>query len=325
MAQPVGLADVQAAQKVISGVLHRTPTVTSGQLSRRIGADIFLKAELFQKTGSFKARGVVNRLHHLTALERERGLITVSSGNHAQALAWAAGEAGIAATVFMPASASPVKVEASTEYGAKVVLHETVHEALAKADAVVANEGLVMIHPFDDPRIIAGAGTLGLEIAEDVEGVDVVVCPVGGGGLLSGVAVAIRGLYPKARIIGVEPEGAAVMTQALAAGSLVRLETTNTVADGLAPPTAGVLTLEIAQLLVDEVVTMPDEEILEGMRALMRYAKLFAEPSGGAAFGALLSGRVAVRRGERVVAIVSGGNLDLERLRTLAAGTQATS
>jgi threonine dehydratase len=272
-----------------------------------------LKAELLQKTGSFKPRGVLNRLQLLTPEERERGVITFSAGNHAQAVAWAASAAGIRATVVMPAQAPEGKVAAAQGYGAEVILHEHfVDYVLRLRD----ERGLTLVHPFDDPGIIAGAGTVGLEVLADLPDLATLVVGIGGGGLISGMAVAVRTQRPAVRIIGVEPLGANAMFRSLAVGHPVRLDTLNTIADGLAPPYAGEHTYAIVRELVDEVLVIPDEEILEGMRFLFERCKLVAEPAGAAATGALLAGRVRAADGP-LVAVVSGGNIDVARMKSL--------
>jgi threonine dehydratase len=302
------LADVLAARETIAGRLHRTPTFTSATLSELTGARVHLKAELFQRTGSFKPRGVLNRLAALTPDERARGVITWSAGNHAQAVAYAAAREGIDCLVVMSRGANPAKVAATRGYGAEVDLEAPGHpEAYERLLALIEETGRTFIHPFDDPLVIAGQGTVGLEIAEDVPDVDVVVVPIGGGGLISGIATAVGGVRPQARVVGVEPEGSQALTAALAAGKVVQVES-QTIADGLAPPFAGELTLAVAQERVDEVVLVTEEEIEAGFRFLYQRAKLACEPAGAATTAALLAGKIPLERGETVVAVVSGGN-----------------
>jgi threonine dehydratase len=284
--------DVERARAVISGRVHRTPMFSSASLGTH------LKAELFQKTGSFKARGALNRIAALTADERKRGVVTWSAGNHAQAVAWAAAQYDVDCLVCMWESASPVKVAATRGYGATV--------DLSSPDPVVAYERAratdrVFVHPHDDPWVIAGHGTLALEILEDVPDVETVVVGVGGGGLLSGIVTALQG---RARIVAVEPEQAQAFRAGLEAGHSVRVET-NTIADGLAPPFAGNLALEICRGAVDSVL-VSEAEIAEGMRFLYARAKLACEPAGAAAAAAVLAGKVDLA-GPTVV-IVSGGN-----------------
>jgi len=304
----VSLDDVLAARETIGGRLHRTPTFTSATLSELTGARVHLKAELFQRTGSFKPRGVLNRLAKLSPDERERGVITWSAGNHAQAVAYAAAREGIDCLVVMSAGANPMKVDATRGYGAAVDLEAPTHpEAYDRLLALIEETGRTFIHPFDDPLVIAGQGTVGLEIAEDVPDVEVVVVPVGGGGLISGIATAVQGLRSEARIVGVEPEGSTALSSALAAGAVVQVES-KTIADGLAPPFAGELPLAIARERVHEVVLVSEEEIEDGFRFLYRRAKLACEPAGAATTGALLAGKIPLSGGKTVVSVVSGGN-----------------
>ena len=324
----VSLDEIRAARDVVAGRLVRTPLL-SVDLPAPAGAPasggasmpVWLKAENLQKTGSFKPRGVLNKLRHLTAEEKRRGLITISAGNHAQALAYAAAVEGLRATVVMPEAASPTKVAATRGYGAEVVLYGTTQQALDKMHELRDARGLTLVHPYDDPLVIAGQGTAGLEVLEDLADVDVVVVPVGGGGLISGIAAAVKQSRPSARVIGVEPDGAPTMTEALRAGRPVRLERIATIADGLTAPVAGQHTLAHVQALVDDVVLLSDAEIAEGLRAVLRHAKLVAEPAGAAAVAALLAGRVATPPGARVAAVVSGGNVDLGRLQEVLAAT----
>ena len=296
--------DVLAAREIIAGRVHRTPTFGSRTLSEQLGARAFLKAELFQKTGSFKPRGVLTKLASLDEQERARGVITWSAGNHAQAVAWAAASEGIDCLVVMSAGANPQKVAATRGYGATVDLesadHAAAHERLLQ---LIDETGRTYIPPFDDPHVIAGQGTVGLELAEDVPDADLIVCPIGGGGLISGIATATD-----TRIIGVEPELSAAFSAGLAAGRSVHIELQPTAADGLAPPFAGELALAVGRERVEQVVLLTEEEIAAGMRFLYARAKLACEPSGAAATAALLAGKIPVEPGSTVVAIVSGGN-----------------
>jgi threonine dehydratase len=293
-----GREDVEQAEAVLAGRIHRTPTFGSSSLG------VSLKAELFQKTGSFKARGALNRLAALTPEERERGVVTWSAGNHAQAVAWAASQAGVDCLVQMWDGVSPAKVEATRGYGATVDLSPP--DAAAAYDRVLSiaeEQGRVFVHPHSDPHVIAGHGTLALELLEDVPGLETVVVGVGGGGLVSGIVTALDG---RARVVAVEPEQAQAFTAGLVAGHSVRVAT-NTIADGLAPPFAGELPLEICRGRVDTVLVSEDE-IAEGMRFLYARAKLACEPAGAAAAGAILAGKVEGGRG--VAVIVSGGNVE---------------
>jgi threonine dehydratase len=294
----LSLDDVERARNVLDGRIYRTPTFGSP------GLGVSLKAELFQKTGSFKARGALNRLAALTPEERERGVVTWSAGNHAQAVAWAAAEAGVDCLVQMWETASPFKVERARGYGATVdtssadpsVAYERTLEAMER-------EGRVFVHPHSDPLVVAGHGTLALELLEDLPDLETVVVGVGGGGLVAGIVTALDG---RARVVAVEPEQAQAFTAGLAAGHSVRVET-NTIADGLAPPFAGELPLELCRGRV-ETVLVTEDEIAEGMRFLYLRAKLACEPAGAAAAGAVLAGKVEVGRG--VAVVVSGGNVE---------------
>ncbi len=311
----VTLEEIRAAAQRINGHVHRTTQATSRYLSELTGAFVSLKQELFQKTGSFKVRGVLNTLQQLSEEERQRGVISLSAGNHAQALAWGASRLGLRSTIVMPMNAARVKVAATLGYGGEVV--QTEADLLQTALDLQKERGLTLVHPFDDLRVIAGQGTVGFEIMDDVPDADVVIVACGGGGLISGVAAAVKAIKPSARVIGVEPEGADAMSRSLAAGTPQRLQRLDTVADGLAAPFAGVHTLAHVQAFVDEVLVIPDSEILEGMRVLMERCKLYVEPSAGAAVAPLLTGRLRVSRAARVVPVVCGGNIDLERLASL--------
>jgi threonine dehydratase len=305
----VELADVEAAREAIGDRLHRTPTFSSATLSELTGARVSLKAELFQRTGSFKPRGVLTNLAALTAEERERGVIGISAGNHAQALAWGASVEGHDALLVMWQGASEAKIAATRGYGAQVDLESAdPTEAFARLDELIEQTGRTPVHPFDHPRTIAGQGTVGLELVEDVPDVDVVVVPVGGGGLISGIATAVSGLKPGARVIGVEPELSPAMHEALAAGEPVPVAP-GSIADGLAAPFAGTHALEIVRERVERIVLVSEAEIEEAMRFLYTRAKLACEPAGAAATAALLAGKAGVEPGQRVVAVVSGGNV----------------
>jgi threonine dehydratase len=305
----ISLADVLAAREAIACRLHRTPTFTSATLGERIGAETYLKAELFQRTGSFKPRGVLTKLASLSAAEKSRGVIGISAGNHAQALAYASALEGVDSLVVMWTGASEQKISATRGYGAEVDLKASdpagAFERLAQLQA---ETGRTLVHPFDDPLVMAGQGTVGLELAEDVAGVDVVVCPVGGGGLISGVATAVKAMRPGARVVAVEPETSNALAAALAAGAPVAL-TPASIADGLNAPFVGGNCLAVCRALVDEVVLVTDAEIEAGMRFLYERAKLACEPAGAATTAALLAGKVAVDTHSRVAAVVSGGNV----------------
>ena len=316
----ITLADIRAARERVASFVHQTPVMTSTRLGDRVGVKLFLKCENFQKTGSFKVRGVTNKLSQLDGAARDRGVVTVSAGNHAQALAWGARANGIKATVVMPAAASPAKVEASRGYGAEVVLHgETSIQAFAKARELESERGLTFVHPFDDPQILAGAGTTGLELVEQIADVDVVVIPIGGGGLIGGMMPAIKESNPKIRVFGVEPTGAPSTRRSLDEGHAVRLEKVATIADGLAAPMMGDMPYEIVRKYVDDVVLLEDDVIADAMRELLLNTKLLAEPAGATATAAVLQRAVPFRDGQRVAVMVSGGNIDLKKLASILA------
>jgi threonine dehydratase len=294
----VSREEVERARSVLSGRIHRTPTFASATLG------VSLKAELLQKTGSFKVRGALNRIAALTPEERARGVVTWSAGNHAQAVAWAAREEGVDCLVLMWEGVSPLKVEATRGYGATVDLSPPdPAAAYDRTLTVVEEQGRFFVHPHSDPLVVTGHGTLALELLEDVPDLETVVVGTGGGGLISGVVTALDG---RARIVGVAPEQAQAFPAGLAAGHSVRVET-NTIADGLAPPFAGELPLELCRGKV-ETVLVSEDEIAEGMRFLYARAKLACEPAGAAAAGAVLAGKADA--GPGVAVIVSGGNVD---------------
>jgi threonine dehydratase len=311
------LADVAAAREAIGGRLHRTPTFSSTTLSELTGARVSLKAELFQRTGSFKPRGVLTNLAALTPAERERGVIGISAGNHAQALAWGAGVEGLDALLVMWRGASEAKIAATRGYGAEVDLESAdPTEAFARLDDLIEQTGRTPVHPFDHPRTIAGQGTVGLEVVEDVPDVDVVVVPIGGGGLIAGIATAVEG---RARVVGVEPELSPAMHEALAANQPVPVAP-RSIADGLAAPFAGTNTLEIVRQRVERVVLVSEGELEAGMRFLYTRAKLACEPAGAAATAALLAGKIELAPQERAVAVVSGGNVATDTAVAILAG-----
>jgi threonine dehydratase len=307
-----------AAQRTGS-YLHRTPTLSSRTLGDRAGVRLDLKCESFQKTGSFKPRGALNIVLALSAEQRARGLVTVSAGNHAQAVAWAAKVVGVPCAVVMPADAPRSKMDAVRGYGATIVAHPDRATLFDRLREEEARTGATFVHPFDDPVGIAGAGTVGLEIVEQVPDVECVVVPIGGGGLVSGVACAVKAVRPECRVVGVELEAGPGMTPALAAGKPVPVKRPSTLADGLTPPFVGGIAVEVAQQALDDLVLVTEEEIMEAMRELLVRAKLFVEGSGAAATAALLGGKVTVRDGERVVSIISGGNADPDRVLGLFA------
>ena len=328
MTLPIDLQAIEAAREVIAGRVHRTPMLSSRAAAavierasgtRIAGGALYLKAEHLQKTGSFKTRGMTNKVAALTADERRRGIITVSAGNAAQGYAYAGAALGVPVTVVMPAGANRTKADAAAGYGARVVLEgEHVGETFAAMDRIKDEEGLTFCHPFDDAAVMAGHGSAGLEIVEDLPDVDVVVVGIGGGGLISGVATAVKAKRPTARVYGIEPTGSDAISQALAVGESVRI-TPKSVADGLNAPFAGELTLAVIRELVDEVILIDDATILGGLRFAIERMKQVLEPAGAAALAATLHGRVPINRGERVCVVGSGGNVDVSRLGELIA------
>ena len=320
----IPIEEIRAAAVRIGGKVHRTPLFSAAQLGERAGVRLFLKCESFQKTGSFKPRGALNKVLSLSESEKARGLVTGSAGNHAQAVAWAARIAGAACAVVMPSSAPRSKIEAVRGYGAEVILHGDRATLFDKLNEVREARGLTFVHPFDDAVVLAGAGTAGLEILEDLPDVDVVVVPVGGGGLLGGVASAVKQIRPAAKVVAVELADGPGLAPALAAGKPVPVpRPPDTLADGMTPPFVGALPLAIAREAVDEVVAVGEGEIIGAMKLLMTRAKLYVEGSGAAATAAVLTGKVRIRKGARVCAIVSGGNVDLERIAALALPREA--
>jgi threonine dehydratase len=304
------LDDIRAARERVAPYVHRTPMVWTESVGALCGdVDLVLKAEMFQKTGSFKPRGIVNKMLSLTPDERARGVVSLSAGNAAAAVAYAGTITGTKATICMPATAVPTKVEATRGYGGEVVLVEgSLLEGFAK---VRDDGGFVVVHPFDDPAVVAGQGTLGLEIVEDVPDLGVVLVPVGGGGLISGVAAAVKHSAPHVKVIGIEPSGSNVVIQSLAAREALTVQTPGTIADGLAPPMTGEINVEHVRAFVDEMVEVDDDAILAALKLVLQRTKLVAEPSAVVGIAALMTGAVKVSAGTRIVAILSGGNLDL--------------
>lgn len=312
---------LEEARARLAGSVHRTPLLRSRTLSDLVGAPVYLKCEQLQKTGSFKVRGALHRLLRLTEEERARGVVTISAGNHAQAVAWAARASGAHAVVVMPEGASPPKVEASRGYGAEVILHGDAKAAFARAFELADARGLRFIHPFDDEEVVAGHASCGLEILEDIPDAGTIVVPVGGGGLASAIAAAAAVVRPGVAVWGVEPEGADAMRRSLDAGVAVHLERVDTVADGLAAPMAGVLNHQLVARHARGVVTVTDGEIIGAMRTLLERTKLLAEPAGAAGLAALLAGRIEVGPDAPVAVVLSGGNVEMAALgRFLSSG-----
>jgi threonine dehydratase len=325
----VPIDEIEAARQRLAGRVHRTELMSSETAARwttlatgaRIRDDrLYLKPEHLQKTGSFKARGMTNRLATLPDDMKARGAITLSAGNAGQAYAWAGRTAGVAITVVMPEGAVRSKVEACLGYGARVILHGAhVGETLAEVERIRDAEGLKFVHPFDDPAVIAGNGSIGLELIDDLPDLDVVVVGVGGGGLISGIAAAVKERRPGIRVYGVEPERSNAMTLALERNEVVRIQP-DSVADGLGAPFAGVWTLAMCRRYVDEIVLLDDPTILAGLRFAVERLKQVVEPAGAAALAAVLAGRIPIRDGERVAVVLSGGNVEVGRLGALIEG-----
>ena len=315
---PLTTADFEAARERMGAHVYRTPLLSSRILSERTGFDIRLKAELFQRTGSYKIRGPLNKFPQLSADERKRGVICSSAGNHAQGVALAARIHGIKAVVCMAANATPSKIEATKGYGAEVVLHGSIwDEANERAKQLVAERGYTYIHPFDDLQLIGGQGTVGLEIAQDWPDVDVVVVPIGGGGLISGVSMAVKAHNPRARVIGVESSGAPGMKASVDAGRVVTLDRVDCIIDGLRVKRVGEKTFAVVRDFVDEIVTLPDEAIFDGVVWTMHHTKLVPEGAAAAPVAALLAGLIKAPAGAKVVAVLSGGNVNLDQLKGL--------
>ena len=306
------VTDVWRAQEVIRPHVYHTPLLPSRTLGAMSGAKVYLKAENLQRSGAYKLRGATYKLSRLTPEERARGVIAASAGNHAQGVAIAASALGVPCTIVMPTAAPLAKVTATQGYGATVVLAgDNYNEAYARAREIQAETGATYIEAYDDPDVIAGQGTLGLEILADLPDVEAIVAGIGGGGLISGIATAVKALKPDVRIIGVQAAGAASMRAALDAGAITTLPQINTIADGIATKAAGRHTFAIVRTLVDDVVTVDDEEIIHAVLLLLERCKLLVEGAGAVGVAALLSGRLDGLAGKRTVAVLSGGNIDM--------------
>jgi threonine dehydratase len=305
----ISLDDVYRARERIGDRLHRTPMLTSATLSERIGANVSFKAELLQRTGAFKPRGVLNKLATLSDEEKRRGVISISAGNHAQALAYASGVEGIDALVVMWQTASPMKIAAARGYGATIDTEAAdIPAAFDRLEELVESTGRTLVHPYDDPYVMAGQGTVGLEMLEDVPGVDIVLVQVGGGGLISGVATAVKGMKPGVRVIAVEPERSPALHESLKAGEPVTVEA-KSIADGLNGPYAGANCVRVCTELGVESVLVTEDALREAFRFMYGRMKLACEVAGAATAAALLSGVVEPERGQTVAAVVSGGNV----------------
>jgi len=304
------------AQRFVSQHAYHTPLLRSRLLSERTGFEVRLKAEMFQRTGSYKIRGPLNKFRQLSDEQKRRGVICSSAGNHAQGVALAARLHGIRAVVVMAENATPSKIAATRAYGAEVVLHGSIwDEANEKAKQLVAEHGYTYIHPFDDLELIAGQGTLGWELYHDFPEIDVVVVPIGGGGLISGVTMALKALHPGVRVIGVESSGAPAMQRSVAAGQLVTLDRVDCAIDGLKVKRVGEQTFEIVRRWVERIVALPDAEIFEAMLWIWSHCKLVTEGAAAAPVAALLHGLVDGPPGTRVACVLSGGNVNLDQLQ----------
>lgn len=314
MSNPLTLKDILEARQAIQPFIHRTPLDYSLTFSQLTGGEIYLKMENLQKTGSFKVRGAANKISKLTLQEKQRGVLAASAGNHAQGVAMAASRIGIPSTIVMPESAPLAKVSATEGYGAKVILSGGVYDdAYQKAKELEAETGATLIHAFNDLDVIAGQGTIGLEIVEDLPDLDTILVPIGGGGLIAGIALAIKSLKPDTRIIGVEAEGAACMLEALKIGEPIPLNSANTLADGIAVKCAGDLTFEILEPLIEKIVTVGEEEISTSILTLMERSKSIVEGAGAVALAAALHQELDLA-GQKTVLLLSGGNIDVNFL-----------
>jgi len=310
----IQLQDIKEAYKVLAPVIRRTPLDHSKTFSHLTKANVFLKEENLQTTGSFKIRGAYNKIHQLTASERRRGVVCASAGNHAQGVAYASTLLGVKSVVFMPVYTPPSKIIATKSYGATVVLEGTTYDDAAEAAKKYAKKyKMTFVHAFNDPYVIAGQGTIGIEIFEALPQVDAVLVPIGGGGLIGGIAIALKSLKPQVKIIGVEAEGAQSMKLSLEQHKIVPLQSINTIADGIAVKTPKDLTFEIAEQYIDMVVAVNDEEIAYALYLLLQRAKLIVEPAGAITLAALLNKQVVFPK-KNVVAVLSGGNVNLSLL-----------
>jgi len=319
----LSLDDVYRARERIGDRLHRTPLLGSATLSEQTGVDVRFKAELFQRTGSFKPRGVLNKLATLTEEEKRRGVISISAGNHAQALAYASALDGIDALVVMWQTASPMKIRAAQGYGATIDTEAPdIPTAFTRLDELVETTGRTLVHPYDDPYVMAGQGTVGVEILEDAPDADVVLVQVGGGGLVSGIATAVKGMRPGARIVAVEPERSPALHESLKAGEPVTVEA-KSIADGLNGPYAGANCVQVCKELGVESILVSEDALKEAFRFMYTRMKLACEVAGAATAAALLSGAVELERGQTVAAVVSGGNVAPQTAAAILASDEA--
>jgi len=308
----VKLSDIQDAQTILQDIILPTPTLADGKLAREIGvANAYLKAECLQKSGSFKVRGAYNKIHRLSDEEKRRGVVAASAGNHAQGVALAARLHDIRATIVLPEFAPLTKITATKNYGAEVVLHgATFDEAFARSKELQEEYGYTYVHAFDDEQVIAGQGTIGLEISRDAPQTTVIVVPIGGGGLISGIAIAAKNLLPNVRIVGVQSEMVAPVNESLKAGKPVAVEVGQTIADGIAVKHPGAITLPIIREFVDEVVEVSEEEIAQAIFFAVQNNRLVVEGAGAAGLAALLAGKINLKKEDAVCTVLCGGNID---------------
>lgn len=313
----VGLEEIRQAREAIKGVIHRTPLVTSDSLGKLTETELYLKAENLQKTGSFKARGAANKVKSLAG-EESGGVITVSSGNHGQATAYVAGAVGLPAVIMVPEGTPAAKIEAARSYGAEVIVQgdlNNVDEIIGRALGLAMEKNLSIVHPFDDPLIIAGQGTIAMEILDDLPDPDAVIVPVGGGGLISGIAAAVKLTSPTVKVYGVGPRDASSVAQSFGKNEPVQLnDMPPTIADGIRTPVCGHYNLPMINKYVDDIVTVKDEEIISALRLIWERCKLVAEPAAAVPLAALLSGNIKLAPGTKTVCILSGGNADLAKV-----------
>tara|TARA_B100000809_G_scaffold249653_1_gene281237 strand:+ start:18 stop:971 length:954 start_codon:yes stop_codon:yes gene_type:complete len=301
----------------INKYIHKTPIVSSSSLNKIYNSNIFFKLELFQKTGSFKTRGAINKLLKLSDLERDKGVITISAGNHAQAISWACSQFNIRSKIVMPFDASPSKVEATKSYGGEVIF--TKNNIMDECNDIKEREGLIFIHPFDDIDIILGQGTVGVEIIEKFNNIDYAFISIGGGGLISGIACVLKSINPKIKIIGVEPINSNVMTKSILSNKPETFDTNinKTLADGLAAPFAGNLTFKFVKKYVDEIINVSENEMIESMRIIIERLKVIPEAAAAACLVPILKNKVSVKKNTNSIIVLCGGNIDLDKLKQL--------
>lgn len=320
MPLPVTFEDVRAAAERLHGVANHTPVVTSRTLDEMTGRQVFLKCESFQRGGAFKFRGAYNRLSQLDPAARQRGIVAFSSGNHAQGVALAAKILGIPAAIVMPDDAPPVKLAATRGYGAEVIVYDRQKESREEiAKKLAAERGLTLVPPFNDPDIIAGQGTAALELVQEVPDLDALVTPVGGGGLISGCAIAAKDVRPEIAVYGVEAEGADDARRSLREGHIIKIAPPTTIADGIRTESVGTLTFAIMRELLTDIVLVSDAEIMDAVRFAMLRLKLVVEPTGAVPLAAVLQNRIPAGA-HRVGVILSGGNISLDLLGTIGQG-----